>query len=424
MISQMNENELKNVINKIKAEDRQLNAWEELFDPQKIIEWSHINHNSNAPLQGLFVGVKDMFDFQGRKARNGSPISFRDVPETNATLIDLLLKAGAYILGTTKLTELSGSRPTNTKNPHHLHHTPGGSSSGSAAAVAAGMVPVAIGSQTKGSTIRPASYCGVFGFKPSFGVVSMSGATKLTYSMDHPGIFSRDPQYLSLVFDVLANFDGKDPNSVLSQSQDIHSPPKLSVGVLGIYEDAQIHDEMLQAFDTFQNELQDKGHLVSKVNVPYTIKEIEEVWESISFPENYKELGHLLESDEKHLINERFKNSLTFGSKCSLVSYFQALNKRDAIRYEFDLLFNHYDVLILPAALDPAPKGLESTGSPIMNILASLTGNPAVAIPYSMSKEGLPLGMQLIGRRFCDRKLLTTLSRIPYYLVEPAMRIE
>jgi Asp-tRNA(Asn)/Glu-tRNA(Gln) amidotransferase A subunit family amidase len=399
--------------------DDKVHAWETIFHNAARAQADLLDSGAKSgPLKGLVIGLKDIFEITGRPSGNGAKTKPARIPEADATLVRLIENAGGIVLGMTKLTEFCWFRPGPTCNPHNLEHTPGGSSSGSAAAVAAGMVPVAIGSQTKGSTIRPASFCGIYGFKPSFGTVSSAGMTHLTRSLDHPGILARNPEDIANVFEVLAQYDKNDlASSYLVSAQEI--PDDLKIGVLDCNGLASLTPEMNQALMDYSCRLKEEGYRVKEICLPDWFFRAEEIYQPIFLAEASDLLGYIVEQGDGDKVGVELREVIEEGKKISIDSYFAALKMRDEVSAQVDSLFDEFDIVVLPSTLGPAPAGLQSTGDPVMTVISSIIGIPAASIPIGLTQEGMPLGIQVWARKYHDRLLLSALNRLPANLVPP-----
>lgn len=408
----------------IASMDHQLHAWETVFEDSARVKADLLDRGTKSgPLKGLIIGLKDIFEIAGRPPGNGANVKPVKIPEADATLVRLIENAGGIILGTTKLTEFCWFRPGPTRNPHNLKHTPGGSSSGSAAAVAAGMVPVAIGSQTKGSTIRPASFCGIYGFKPSFGVISSAGMTHLTRSFDHPGILARSPEDITSVFEVLAQYDRKDPSSsYLAPPQEFSSD--LTIGVFDCDKQVSLSPEMSQAMKEYTRRLKEEGYRVKEIPLPDWFLSAEKIYQPIFLAEASDLLGFIVEQGDREKVGEEIRGVIEDGKKITIDSYFEALNRRNELSAQVDLLFDEFDIVMLPSTLGSAPAGLQSTCDPLMTVISSITGIPAASIPVGLDQAGMPLGIQVWARKYYDRLLLSSLKRLPAKLVPPAFFAE
>jgi Asp-tRNA(Asn)/Glu-tRNA(Gln) amidotransferase A subunit family amidase len=411
---------VENCLEAIKKLENQLNAWERVFEDTALHQADLLDRDSKPlPLKGLIVGLKDIFDLAGRFPGNGAAVEPLKIPASDAAIVKQLQDAGAIILGTTKLTELCWFRPCDTRNPHNHQHTPGGSSSGSAAAVAAGMVPFAIGSQTNGSTIRPASFCGIYGFKPTFGVLNTAGMTRISRSLDHPGLLARKPEDISTVFDVLTQYRNRE--NFRNYDTQPENPSSLKIGVLDIWGVPSLSRDMADEFENYIQVLKDEGYHLKEISLPGWFINVKELFQSIFFPEVHSMLGYILERGEGHKIGPEIRQSIEEGAKATLHSYFEALRRRDHLVHEVDQLFGDCDIVILPSALGPAPAGLEYTGDPFMTTVTSLVGIPSASIPIGVNSDRLPLGIQAWARKYCDRTLLYALRRLPAKLVQPSL---
>lgn len=364
------------------------------------------------PLHGLTVGIKDIFELAGRAPGNGHPAVFdmvhRPVPADDAPLVSALRDAGAILVGTTKLTELCWYHPTVTRNPHDLACTPGGSSSGSAAAVAAGMVRAAVGSQTNGSVVRPASYCGIYGYKPTFGRVDTTGMTRISLSFDHPGFFARDAQTLT---------------TVTAAAGGIHLPTgstSLVAGVVDLSGVDAVDAEVRAGVGQYVGLLREAGHTVVRVDLPELLApEMFEAFFGVFAPELHALHRELLAQGIAERLSTETLEILRRGAETSGRRRRAAEQACADLRVSVDRRFGNCDVLVLPAATSTAPRGLASTGSPAMSTLSSLTGVPVAAVPAGLGASGRPVGVQLWGRPGADEMLLSALPHLPFRTVAP-----
>lgn len=360
------------------------------------------------PLHGLPIGLKDILDTYDMPTENGSRIDAGRRPATDSTVAHLLRKAGAIILGKTVTTEFALSAPGKTRNPHDPTRTPGGSSSGSAASVADFQVPLAIGSQTGGSMIRPASFCGIHGYKPTFGTISRAGMSPLARPLDHPGIYARSLEDIARVGDVLMQHDPADldmrpaPNANLMDAIKTGAPenaPRI----------AFVKGPMWVAAEPYMDEL--FADVVDKLGG--TAKEIEmtgifdqalDCHSTIMMANVIANLGDYVREKSEFLHPEtvrRTKDSFDILAE----DYVKAIEFRDTITAAVDHLFDHWDVIITPAAPGEAPVGLDGTGNAIFQKLWTLVGVPTVTLPKLSGPNGLPIGVQIIGRRGHDADL-------------------
>ena len=362
------------------------------------------------PLHGIPVGIKDIFCTKGLKTTAGSAILANYVPSYDATAVARLKEAGAIILGKTTTTEFAYRDSATTRNPWNTDHTPGGSSSGSAAAVSSGMCPVALGSQTGGSTIRPAAYCGLVGFKPTYGRISRYGVLPVSWSLDHVGIFTRTVEDAALVLEVLAGYDPKDPTSstlpVLPyrEAMDEMSPPRL--GLLKEFFHDQAHAEIRRNLEETIGLLRETGAQVVEVRLPQSFNTVHAA-------------HYLVMSTEAAAIHEEtfrtrmseyrvgLRGMIAAGFLVPASTYLKAQRIRSQFVREMIKILHGFDCLLIPATTTPAPRGLESTGDPSFNNPWSFCGLPSITVPSGLTKDGLPLGIQLVGQPFREKRLLS-----------------
>lgn len=360
------------------------------------------------PLHGIPVGVKDIFDTADMPTENGSRLHAGRRPSEDATVVSLLRAAGAVILGKTVTTELAVYFPGKTTNPHDCRYTPGGSSSGSAAAVAAGMVPLAVGSQTNGSVIRPAAYCGVYGFKPSHGLISRYGVLAQSWHLDHVGVFARTLADVACLADALMVFDLKDTAMRLggrlrlagALSEESPARPCLAFVKSPFWDQAA--EDTRAEFAALTAHL---GTHVEEVELPPVLAQAAAVHRTIleadlarSFAAEYErgagQLSPLLRAMIEH------------GQRTPLSEYNQAVAAIAELRRALEPTFARFDAILTPAATSQAPLGLESTGSPIFCTIWTLCGLPAISLPILRGATGMPMGAQVVGRRLDDARLL------------------
>jgi Asp-tRNA(Asn)/Glu-tRNA(Gln) amidotransferase A subunit family amidase len=322
-----------------------------------------------------------------------------------------LRAAGAVIMGKTVTTEFAYFSPGKTRNPHNPEHTPGGSSSGSAAAVAASMIPLALGSQTNGSTIRPAAYCGVIGFKPTHGLISRHGVSALSRTLDHVGLFARSVEDIALLAEQLVGYDENDPDTrprarvpfVEVAAEEPPLPPMFAFIKTPYWERA---DE-----DTKEGFAEIIEHLGGQVEEVELFPSATEAWQ---WHENIMsaEMALNLEREWKHgrdRLSEQLRTLIERGHEIRAIDYQRALARINPIHESFVELFEQrYDAILTPAAPSAAPKGLASTGDPSFCTLWTLSGMPAISLPLLQDNNGLPIGVQLVGPRLGDARLLRT----------------
>lgn len=370
-------------------------------------------------LYGTVVGIKDLFHVAGFPTRAGSdlpPDTFTGtktgLSRTTAESVRLLRDAGALILGKTVSTEFAYFGPGPTRNPWNRDHTPGGSSSGSAAAVAAGFCHLALGTQTIGSITRPATYCGVAGYKPSFGRISTDGAVPFSASADHVGVIAPSVRALDAAASVLAR-DWK------AGSRTIAAPPRDTirhqVGTVLIPDDAyldQAREDAHRALEAVEDRLQGIGITVQRVSVFPDIETINSAHQEM-IACDFSRVHRKWFEDHGHLYHEKSRELVQQGQAVPEARYIAALEGRRVLRQRLGeiLARAEADILISPATVSDAPRGLDATGSPIMNLPWTYAGLPTVSIPlaglpHGTGTHGLPLGIQIAGAFGEDEHLL------------------
>ena len=379
---------------RVRAEARARDAWQAAGKPL-------------GPLHGLPVAVKDIIDTADMPTENGTPLDAGRRPERDALVVARLRAAGAVILGKTVTTELGAMFPCGTRNPHHAGHTPGGSSSGSAAAVGAGMVPLAVGTQTNGSVIRPASFCGIVGYKPSFGTIPRTGVLPQARPLDTIGVFARSVADAALLADALAGPDDSDPYCLAAPDKVLDAalvPPQARPSfVLARTPSWPGADPATQAaFEALAAAL---GADCREGVLPDACDEAIATHTTIAYAGIAWHYGAYHDRDAAAL-SDWMRDAIEDGRRIAAVDYPAARAGRDrSLAGVADALGEH-DVFLTPAAPGEAPAGLKATGSPAFNTLWSLCGMPAVSLPLLTGPHGLPVGVQLVGRRGDDAGLL------------------
>jgi Asp-tRNA(Asn)/Glu-tRNA(Gln) amidotransferase A subunit family amidase len=349
------------------------------------------------PLFGFLTGVKDMFHVQGFITHAGSRLPTSVLQGPQAQSVSKLKDAGALIVGKTVTTEFAYFSPGPTRNPHNPEHTPGGSSSGSAAAVSAGISRVALGTQTIGSIIRPASFCGVFGLKPTYERISRDGVIPLSPSLDHIGFFTPDVATAKLVAPALY---GEWDETIVVDEKPVLGIPE------GPYLDAA-SDSARAWFGTICRSLAEAGYELQSVPVMPDYAEIRARHDTIMSAEAARVHKSWFEKYEE-LYAPKTAELIRRGRSVSEDQLAQALEERNNWRDEINalMLSSGIDLWISPATLGEAPKGLEATGDPVMNLPWTQSGLPALTLPAGKGPGGLPLGLQVTGRWSRDEAML------------------
>jgi Asp-tRNA(Asn)/Glu-tRNA(Gln) amidotransferase A subunit family amidase len=398
----------------VKKVDDEVRAWT-FLDPEHALAQARAadaERLSGAPtglLHGVPVGIKDILDTADMPTENGSVLHAGRTPSRDAHAVTRLRAEGAVIMGKTVTTEFATRAPGKTRNPHNPAHTPGGSSSGSAAAVAAGMVPLALGSQTGGSTIRPASYCGVYGLKPTHGLVSRGGMFQLSRSLDHVGLFARGIEDLAVLLEVVAGHDPYDPDTrprsrapyraVAAEAAPI--TPRL--GFVKTPRWADMDPDAREAFGELADAL---GERMEEVELL-----ADEAWEWHRLTMDV-ELAINLAREWEHgrdRLSASLRARIESGRAARAYDYLRARAGVPALLASVTELFEQqFDALVTPATFGTAPAGLESTGDPAFCSVWTLLGVPTLSLPLMRGANGLPLGVQLVGPREGDGRLLRT----------------
>jgi Asp-tRNA(Asn)/Glu-tRNA(Gln) amidotransferase A subunit family amidase len=360
------------------------------------------------PLHGIPVALKDIIDTTDYPTEYGSRLYPGHLPWHEAAVVTRLREAGAVIFGKTVTTEFAYRHPGKTRNPHNLEHTPGGSSSGSAAAVAAGMVPLALGSQTSGSVIRPAAYCGVVGFKPTYGLIPRSGVHYLSQTLDHVGVFARTVEDAALLAETLAGFHENDPATRPAARPRLREtatgpwplPPRLAFVRSPAWDQAEAVTQ-----EAFGELVETLGDAVVEVELGANYAKGPQWHNIIMLSEMAHNLRRVYEKGGDKA-SAPLRAAVEAGRKIAASDYLEAKAGIVAINEAFDGLFDEFNAVVTPAAPGPAPRGLESTGSPAFCALWTYLGVPAVTVPLMQTEAGLPLGVQLVGQRGDDARLL------------------
>ncbi|GAB4136130.1 MAG: amidase [Planctomycetaceae bacterium] len=364
---------------------------------------------SRGPLHGIPVGIKDLIDVKGLPTSAGSKLLAREPVSEDAEIIRRLRDAGAIILGKTVTTQFACFDPPVTRNPWNRERTPGGSSSGSAVAVASGMCPAAIGSQTGGSITRPASFCGIAGCKPSFGRVSRRGVFPVSAHLDHVGPMAKTVHDLAIMLDAIAGYDARDPFSVASSdlnlSMDLNennlSAPRL--GRLRTFFEERAESSAIEAIEQAGRCWQSAGATICDIQVPDSFRDLPDCHRTIMVAEAAAVHEQRLNAHPEDYL-PGIRSLIEEGLETSVTKYANALTHQKQCTRDVLKSFADVDVLMCPATVGPAPDR-STTGNPIMNSPWSYTGLPTVSIPTGTSEEGLPLSVQLVGKPFGEKEL-------------------
>jgi Asp-tRNA(Asn)/Glu-tRNA(Gln) amidotransferase A subunit family amidase len=404
---------VKACLGRVAKRDKDVGAWAYL-DPEQALRQARAADEAKrsgsaiGPLHGVPVGIKDIIDTADMPTQNGSVYFEGRQPAEDATCVAALRAAGAVIMGKTVTTELATLTPAKTRNPHNPEHTPGGSSSGSAAGVASGMIPAALATQTGGSVIRPASFCGIYALKPTLGLISRSGVLLQSHTLDTVGVYGRSIEDLALLTDCLAAHDPKDPASfprspsrLLDVARSMPpAKPRLAFVRSPAWAEA---DEAARA--TFTDFVERLGDHCETVELP-VLGPVIAAHRIVQSSENAAYYGPLIERD-RDSFSAGLIERLEAGQRITARAYIEAIMLREGAATSVEQVLARYTAILMPAAPGPAPASLGTTGNPVFNGMWTYLGMPAVTLPL-LSVGGLPFGVQLIGARRDEGRLLRT----------------
>jgi Asp-tRNA(Asn)/Glu-tRNA(Gln) amidotransferase A subunit family amidase len=350
---------------------------------------------TSTPLRGLPIAFKDIFDTADLPTQYGSPIYAGYRPRADAAAVAMVRRAGGIVLGKTVTTELASLVPSRTRNPHNLGHTPGGSSSGSAAAVAAAMTPIAFGTQTAGSVIRPAAYCGVAGFKPSYRLIPMVGVKTVSWHLDTAGLFGASVADVAFAAAAATDRD-------LRVDGIVPAPPRIGLARTALWPEAS--GAMQNAVENAARIAQASGAKVQDLALPQIFEQAFLAQFTIQSYEVFRALAYEYDN-HRDQIGKILREQLDGAVAISADEYDAARRIATRARQVLADIMADYDVILTPSAPGAAPRGHDSTGNPMFNRLWTLLGPPCVNVP-GLSDGGLPLGVQIVGRFGRDRAAL------------------
>lgn len=409
-------------ITRIEKREPSVRAWAH-FDPEhamaeaKKADKKQDNGERLGPLHGIPVGIKDVIDAKGMPGEHGSPIFANRVPEKDSEAVIQLKKAGAIIMGKTVTTEMANLTPSKTRNPNDLKRSPGGSSSGSAASVADFHVPLALGTQTGGSIIRPASFNGVHGLKPTVGQISRNGMLLQSHTLDTIGVYARNLVDLAIInnclidqtTDAMSEEILEEGSKVFKNWAKTAETPKFAFLETPAWPEADIG-----AKNAIETAITSLSSACQRERLPDPFSKIIDYHAAVFAAENSHYYGPFLDNHSE-LLSEKLRDRLIV-SKTTLASeYIAAQNARDKIYHSLEALLDDYDAVLCLAATGAAPIGFETTGSAIFNGLWTYLGVPCLSLPL-LTTEKMPLGLQLVGKRGDERKLFETANWIENHL--------
>jgi len=385
---ELREQALQPCLARIRAMDPSIHAWVQVL-PQKP--------TGDGLLSAIPFGAKDIMETHGLSTEYGSPVYRGRIGTADAAIVRALRARGAILLGKTQTTAFAYRTPAPTRNPRNLEHTPGGSSSGSAAAVAAGMVPIALGTQTKGSVLRPASYCGVTGFKPSFGLISMEGVLPFANSLDTPGFFTHTPADMLALWESMGHASGR------TEDFDLGAPDPMP----------DVEPAMAAAFQHALSRLRRAGLSIRSIDIAGMLARLDEASTTVMFYEGARFHHQRCQQHGSRLgeLADMVRDGLLISGEC----YDEARRYIAECKASMTELYKATPVILVPSATGPAPRGLASTGDARMNAPWTALGTPAISIPLPVG-DGLPLGLQLTADHGEDARVLRTAVRLQVVL--------
>lgn len=401
---------------RIDALEPTLGAWITLdrdgaLKAARLLE-NDLDRGGGGLLCGVPVGIKDIFYTAHLKTTAASPLYAEFVPNYDATCVVRLRAEGAIVLGKTMTTQFASGDPTTTRNPWDSRYNPGGSSTGSAVAVATRMCPAALGSQTGGSTLRPASYNGVVGFKPTYGRISKYGVIPLAWTLDTVGIFVRTVEDAAIMLHVMAGYDAKDPSSShhpVDEYRDgitnIRKRPR--IGLLREYFLGESDKETHTHIEYIVELLSRKGADIEEVELPQSFHDSSVIGDMISGPEVAAFHEEAIRNTPQ-LYAPRLRRSAEAGMIVPAVTYLQAQRLRYGLKNDMEAVTRRFDALLTPTTPTPPQPELSTTGDPKFQRPWTLIGFPTISLPSGLSKDGLPMGIQLISNSFAELRLLST----------------
>ena len=388
-------------IERINKFEKDVKAWV-YFDKKILLEKAaeadeyRRSGKPTGPLHGIPVALKDIIGTVDMPTECGTSIRKGKSYSQNAEIVDLLLSAGAIVMGKTTTSELAYLGPSKTTNPHDNARTPGGSSSGSAASVASLMAPLSIGSQTGGSIIRPASYCGIVGYKPTYGLISRNGVLKTSEKLDHIGVFGRTVEDVALLARVLIKKDKYDPATIYYSSENMMNETKKG----------PLFDPKFIFYKTaFEYFIKSFKKNIEIFDTPSYFKDIHKYHQIIHETDLANNFGLYYKKYKKKL-SKYMQDAIVRGNKHSAKDYAEAIDFMKRSYDSYEEVFEDYHGILTPSSPGVAPKGLKSTGTAEFNKVWSYLGTPCISLPLLQGENNMPLGVQLVGARYDDQRFL------------------
>ena len=385
-------------LDRVKAREPEIGAWT-FIDPERAMAEARTRDAEapRGPLHGVPIGIKDIIDTADMPTGYGSPIYPKHRPAVDAACVALIRRAGGIPLGKTVTTEFAYFAPGKTKNPRNPKHTPGGSSSGSAAAVAAEMVPVALGTQTAASIVRPATFCGIVGYKPTIGMYPLSGIKPFALSFDTLGTLTRSVEDAILMWRVLhASAEPIEPRT---------AAPK--IGLCRTPQWDQAERASIEAFESAAERLRKGGAIVTDVELPARFTGLLDAHKRMMAFESARAYATEY-AEHRDKLSPQLVELIETGLALPVGVYLGDRRAQESAKRELASIMQGHDALLAPAARGEAPEGLGATGDPVFSRVWTLLQGPAIALPVQRGPKGLPTGIQLIGAYAADPALLAT----------------
>ena len=395
-------------INQKKKYDKNIQAWE-YFNEKKLLSDAKKSDNQRKKLKslgvlhGLPVALKDIISTSEMPTKYGARIKLKKKSNLDAKIVELLKKAGAIIMGKTVTCELAFLSPSKTKNPHDYSRTPGGSSSGSAAVIASHMAPLSIGTQTGGSVIRPASYCGVVGYKPTYGLISRNGVLQTSYNLDQVGVFGKTVSDVELLSKVL--FARDDADEITTSINFLNKKIKTKKSKFVFYKTKRWRNVDSISKKSFNKFILNNKKIVKVETAPKYFEDMIDCHTIIYETEMAQNFHHYYKTSKGKLSVE-IKKAIINGLKHSAKDYALALDSMRTYSKNLGSIFERFDAIITPSSCGIADKGFKTTGSPEFNKIWSLAHVPCISLPILKGEKDLPLGLQIIGKQFEDLSML------------------
>ena len=385
-------------LERIAQREETVRAWA-YIDPEYALAQARILDNTptKGMLHGLPIGVKDVIDTSDMPTQMESIIYEKNQPKTDAACVAILRAAGAVILGKTVTCEFAGSHPGATTNPHNRGHTPGGSSSGSGAAVADYMVYGAFGTQTGGSVLRPASFCGTVGYKPTYNLINRAGLMFAAENLDTIGLLTRSVDDVDLIMSALLN---------RPKSKRYPANARPTIGLCRTHHWDLAQPETVDAIDDSVDRLQSLGAEIIDLTLPASFAELAKARNTLNDFERSRVMADLWQNHRDQL-SDKISRQLENGTTMEYSKYLEAVIRANKCRAMLDDVFGDLDLILAPAATGEAPEGLGYTGDPQFQGCWTILHVPTISVPTHVGPNGLPVGIQLIGRRWQDEKLLS-----------------